>query len=442
MARQLVDGARQQAGTGRMTWLDGLRGFAAIVVVFWHLGPRAVVNAQSAHEWVDLGKFGVVLFFIISGYVIPMSLERHGSLRHFWVSRIFRLYPAWAVSAVLMLALLFWGLLATPAGIAKDPVTATVAHLTMLQGLLGVSNLVWIYWTLSYEMIFYLIVAALFAFRWHRHSALFACLIAGTAVLGGTRLPGALFTGNAEHRMAVVLGIAVAMVVVVAGYVSGRRRLALGCAVVSLGAVTVPLLNGGSETRGSWQSLIFIAAMFTGTIIHRIQHGQIRRSTGLAAITFVLACGVVGAWLHIPDPVARRVWISTLVLAATAFAVTFLLLRRFRTPRFAEWLGQISYPVYLLHMVLLVVFLKVLPDLTARSVIEQIVGLSGYLAVLFLLAHIAHQYIELPAQAAGRRLSRRLEQRWPATTPTDIPRSRQQTITTSRAEQPTQSVDR
>jgi peptidoglycan/LPS O-acetylase OafA/YrhL len=437
MARQLVDGARKQTTGGRMTWLDGLRGFAAIVVVFWHLGPRAVVNAQSAHEWVDLGKFGVVLFFIISGYVIPMSLERHGSLRHFWVSRIFRLYPAWAVSAVLMLVLLFWGLLATPAGIAKDPVTTAVAHLTMLQGLLGVSNLVWIYWTLSYEMVFYLIVAGLFAFRLHRHSALFACLIAGTAVLGGTRLPGALFTGDGEHRRAAVVGIAVALLAVVAGYVSGRRRLALGCAVISLGAVAIPLLNGGSETRGSWQSLMFIAAMFTGTIIHRIQHGRIRPLTGLAAIAFVLACGLGGAWLYIPDPVARRVWVSTLVLAAAAFAVTFLFLRRFRTPRFAEWLGQISYPVYLLHMVLLVVFLKVLPDLTARPVALQISALAGYLAALFVLAHVTHQYVELPAQNAGRRLSRRLERRRP-----DIPRSRQEPITATHAVQPTRSAGR
>jgi peptidoglycan/LPS O-acetylase OafA/YrhL len=435
MARQ------KQDSTARMTWLDGLRGFAALVVVFWHLGPRAVVNAQSAHEWVDLGKFGVVLFFIISGYVIPMSLERHGSLRHFWVSRVFRLYPAWAVSALLMLALLFWGLLTIPAGIADDPVTATVAHLTMLQGLLGVSNLVWIYWTLSYEMIFYLIVAGLFAFRWHRHSALFACLLAGTAVLGGTRLPGALFTGDGEHRLAVVAGIAVAMIVVIAGYASGRRRLALGCAAASLAAVTVPLLNGGSATRGSWQSLIFIAAMFAGTIIHRIQHRQIRRRTGLSAIAFVLACGVGGAWLYLPDPAARRVWVSTLVLAAAAFAVTFLFLKRFRTPRFAVWLGQISYPVYLLHMVLLVVFLKVLPDLSTRSVVAQVIALAGYLAVLFVLAHATHRYVELPAQDAGRRLSRRLEQRRP-TTPADIPRSRQRTITANRAARPIRSADR
>ena len=47
------------AGGGRLTWLDALRGFAAMVVVFWHLGPRAIVNAQDAREWIDLGKYGV-----------------------------------------------------------------------------------------------------------------------------------------------------------------------------------------------------------------------------------------------------------------------------------------------------------------------------------------------------------------------------------------------
>ena len=44
---------------------------------------------------IDLGKYGVLLFFLVSGYVIPMSLERHGSLRRFWIGRLFRIYPAY-----------------------------------------------------------------------------------------------------------------------------------------------------------------------------------------------------------------------------------------------------------------------------------------------------------------------------------------------------------
>jgi peptidoglycan/LPS O-acetylase OafA/YrhL len=40
-----------------------------------------------------LGLYGVFVFFMVSGYIVPASLERRGSVRGFWVSRVFRLYP-------------------------------------------------------------------------------------------------------------------------------------------------------------------------------------------------------------------------------------------------------------------------------------------------------------------------------------------------------------
>ncbi|MBX6766364.1 MAG: acyltransferase, partial [Actinomadura rubrobrunea] len=41
----------------------------------------------------DPGHYGVLVFFLVSGYIVPASLERHGSVRAFWISRFFRLYP-------------------------------------------------------------------------------------------------------------------------------------------------------------------------------------------------------------------------------------------------------------------------------------------------------------------------------------------------------------
>jgi peptidoglycan/LPS O-acetylase OafA/YrhL len=100
------------AGTGnRLAWLDVLRGLAALAVVFNHFGyfvPAALKN--PVNQWVDSGAYGVFVFFIISGYIVPASLERKGSVRTFWVSRIFRLYPLYLLAVAIALALFGAGL--------------------------------------------------------------------------------------------------------------------------------------------------------------------------------------------------------------------------------------------------------------------------------------------------------------------------------------------
>lgn len=97
-----------------MSWLDALRGLAAMVVVFEHsLDVLLPEVRRGASPWFDFGRYGVFVFFLVSGYVVPFSLERRGSVRHFWAGRVFRLYPAWFVSAALALAL---GSAACPTG--------------------------------------------------------------------------------------------------------------------------------------------------------------------------------------------------------------------------------------------------------------------------------------------------------------------------------------
>src|ERR1700733_11044068 len=81
----------------RLAWLDGMRGIAALCVVYTHFGARVL---PTLHAWIyrvfDPGLYGVLVFFLISGYIVPASMERKGSLRTFWVSRLFRLFPLFA----------------------------------------------------------------------------------------------------------------------------------------------------------------------------------------------------------------------------------------------------------------------------------------------------------------------------------------------------------
>src|ERR1700678_1911161 len=152
-------------GSGsRLAWLDVLRGIAALAVVFDHLSYYVLQALRHiVYQWFNPGNYGVFVFFMISGYIVPASLERKGSVRTFWVSRLFRLYPLYLLAVGL--AVVHLGGLR---GEDADPETSVLSQLLMMSNVLGGENLPNVVWSLSYEMVFYLLLTALFAARIHR----------------------------------------------------------------------------------------------------------------------------------------------------------------------------------------------------------------------------------------------------------------------------------
>ena len=94
----------------------------------------AVVNWVT-HQYVNIGRFGVVAFFLVSGYIIPFSLERGGSVRRFAVGRFFRLYPLYWVSLVAILVIYQFQHDALDAGLPDPHVLHAVVNFTMIQEL-------------------------------------------------------------------------------------------------------------------------------------------------------------------------------------------------------------------------------------------------------------------------------------------------------------------
>src|SRR5437762_8805346 len=91
---------------GRLTFLDALRGVAALAVVAQHLGERLwPAFGHVTTFYFQAGQFGVVLFFLCSGFVIPASLERYDSLASFWIGRVCRLFPLYWFSLVVAVVL-------------------------------------------------------------------------------------------------------------------------------------------------------------------------------------------------------------------------------------------------------------------------------------------------------------------------------------------------
>jgi peptidoglycan/LPS O-acetylase OafA/YrhL len=384
----------------RLGWLDALRGFAALTVLCFHLSP--VVLGPELHlrifRHIDVGKYGVLLFFLVSGYVIPMSLERHGSLRRFWVGRLFRIYPAYLATIAVVGVLALAGLTKLPGSVRASPFTAVLAHATMLTDLLGVRGVVRVFWTLGYEMIFYLVVAGLFALRLHRHSAWWAVGLAALA-LAGPSLPDGLF---AAHRAVAALVLLVLMAASVAAALTGRYRTA---GLLGIGFVLLPALNGhptsDSTVVASWQGVSLLAVMFAGTVVYRAQHGHLGRWAAALTLLVVGDClvGVHAAYLDGP------VWFLTLAAVAATFGAAFVLRRRV-VPRIFTWLGTISYSLYLLHVVVLGQVTRLVPDLSARPGPVRLAVGAVFVLLAVGVAGLCYRFVELPAQALGRRILR------------------------------------
>lgn len=96
--------------TGRQNNLDVIRLMAAIGVVVSHawplaLGDSAVQPLEALTGW-PLGKWSVLVFFILSGFLITRSaMARQGRAAQFWLARANRLVPALALALVVTVIL-------------------------------------------------------------------------------------------------------------------------------------------------------------------------------------------------------------------------------------------------------------------------------------------------------------------------------------------------
>src|ERR1700729_3454065 len=177
----------------RLAWLDALRGIAALCVVFDHLTYSVLQPVRNTvYQWFDPGQYGVFVFFMVSGYIVPASLERKGSVRSFWVSRVCRLYPLYLFAVGAMIVLWATGI-GSLSGTNSDAVTASFADVFMLQSVLWAPTLPNVVWSLAYEMVFYLLITALFLGGVHRRSSRYALVFAVAALaLGRVLKPGSL----------------------------------------------------------------------------------------------------------------------------------------------------------------------------------------------------------------------------------------------------------
>lgn len=343
--------------------LQSLRGLAAATVMVHH-ALRAVGGGSWTWALSEVplnARAAVVLFFVLSGYVLGLSLMRRGldasGVMTFYIRRAFRIYPALWV-ALLLGAAYFWLVQPIPSS-AMAPWAhnhynpARLGTVSLIGSVVGVDNfLLPTAWTITVEIGASLLLPAIVfvMLRWPGRTPLLLLAL----------LPIGLFTGPALRQVPFYIG-----------------AFALGAALACL-----PLARSLRPVRAA--SLAAATVLLFSQLVLPSGYGD-----WLAMLAETLASAVLVAGI-----VAHRVgWMRARALVA---------------------LGDWSYSLYLLHLPVVYIVVRLADNAgligTERDGAAVLVALV-VATITVPLSALTFRYVELPGIAAGTALLRGLRSR-------------------------------
>jgi peptidoglycan/LPS O-acetylase OafA/YrhL len=383
-----VDKAAPARLTDRMQSLDGLRGVAALIVVFahamltqpffWtlhfgpHTSPRTAIEtwiADTPFRLLWSGSAPVILFFVLSGFVLtlPWAGGRQLPYGKYLISRFCRIYLPYL--AAMIFAAIFAYLLggiripgATDwiniyAWISGFKATSVPVYLSSIVLVLGNDYSTWLNnptWSLVWEMRVSLLLPLIVipVMRW---------------------------------------GLAGAVVVVFA--------LWLGLGFGKIGAASFP---EATALLGRPHMTFYYAAFFLmGAVLARYRVALTNlasRGSGEGSILLLLA----GLWSWYTNwAVQQELMIGVGAMLIIIAAISDGLPRAFLLTAPVQWLGRVSYSLYLVHVPIILIAVHLLYDILPYSVIAPIAVLTS-----LVFSELFYRAIERPAHRLGRHLSR------------------------------------
>jgi peptidoglycan/LPS O-acetylase OafA/YrhL len=317
---------------GRIIFADGLRGIAALSVVvahyalaFWVPGPvigqianvpavpAGVVPTLSAYVldtpiFFSLAAFGVGLFFLISGFVIPLSLDRLDRVS-FIRARSWRILPTYAVGFLFTLGALVVASQVYGRHFPYSPRNVAVHIIPGLRPLLGGPYIDYVVWTLETEISFYALCAA--TAPWLRRGSLLA-FVPPTMLL--SLAAGNIYPIHAAATDFMFVGVVVGFHH--SGKISMGRALAIGTlvAATSLGGV---FWTQGAIVTASYGVAV---AVFLAAYLARSIFPDVALLRGLAAISYPLYVvhGIMGY-------VAMRIMLDYAITPGLCLILAFIL---------------------------------------------------------------------------------------------------------------------
>lgn len=340
----------------RLDYLDSIRGVAALLVVLHHTFEWFIKHFEinypilvNLFETFNLGRFGVLIFFLTSGFLIPWSLKRNTPhpLKNFVIKRFFRLYPAYWFSIIPAV------IIGTGVGMNIISTDQVLLNFTMIHKFLGVESVIESYWTLHVELIFYFLCVILFSLN--------------------------LLQNNAYLIMLTIVFSLCAVAVAALGYYYHIR---------------IPVLM----PQG-------LAIMFYGSLLCNYfikKQSELLKPLVILTVLYLILLSVADKFYYVDS------WLKWFFTHLAAFFMFFLLITKVKlNNRIAVYLGRISYSLYLLHTLVINVVFKMFGNFAETELGFYIVMIS-VLAGSILVADLSYRFIEKP----GVRLAGKLTQKY------------------------------
>lgn len=336
----------------RIAFLDYLRIFAFLSVLVGHLffgDMQRLFSDPSIHATprflvgllmplCESGGAGVVVFFLISGYIITSVLQSENTVS-FLVKRFFRIYPLYIFAVLSQFGLEWWFSGANWPLLAKSKV---IPQLLLLGDFYGNGYaLGGVEWTLRVELYFYLLMAAFNSF--------------GLIKIRNKYLPLILF-----------------------------------CILLAL-VLFAPLRRQAGFSHGYISA--FGPFLLLGAFFFLYEKRQITFVTFAAMLLFVLGAHYKIIATHVPS--LMNMHFAT--LGVCIFTLFWLLRDRFSSKPIIVFLSSLAYSVYLTHNWLFNLFKKVTQDVKF-PVSEDIIALLFLFAVCYLIM----RFIEVKGINAGK----------------------------------------
>jgi peptidoglycan/LPS O-acetylase OafA/YrhL len=359
---------------GQIVELGAIRGIASIMVMLAHsLILYRNPDWFQAFTYLFNGRGAVVLFFVLSGFVLTHSLAGRGieqaNVINFYIKRLFRLYPAiWACSLVSMVYLIFvhWRV--------ASPDASDFFHLRF-----RTERYNWIFITASF--------AGMTAYVLPQIWSIFVELVASAF------MP---FIAFAAYRRKTLFWVSTLVALAASFIIDDRIYYLLG---------------------------LYFVDFFIGASLGVLPAGilAVLKSPRLPAgpIAAVAAAGlVVSQYLPVTY---YSPWAALYEATLAALLIALLVYSKLDCPALrsplAQHLGDISYSVYLLHFVVCCSVMKGLDALQNAHIMHlQIAAKSLIVAIATVnitlpLGTLCYRYIELPGIQLGKRFGQRAKNR-------------------------------
>jgi peptidoglycan/LPS O-acetylase OafA/YrhL len=343
----------------RYLFIDGLRGVAAMLVMIHHCyapWPDVFnpVLPGFARHGLMLGARGVQIFFVISGFVIALSLARvtltPRSVGNFILRRQLRLDPAYWVCLAIV-ATNFYVASRYQPGRSAPGALDLFLNAFYLPRFFHRPMILSIAWTLALEVQFYLI---------------FVLIAWVDQTISRAREASAV-------GVAIVFGLAVVSLVRAAGLEKDSLAVWFIDAwyLFAMGVLTFWAVSG----RASAAPLFALIAAVLAVSLWRSQSEMLVGAVSAAIIYAAGVRGRMGTWL---------------------------------SGRIIQYLGGISYSIYLVHWLVLFHLMNAGIAWTGRSVASGLLWALVGCATSIVAAHLLHVLVEQPSMRAAARLKPRI----------------------------------